>query len=97
MHARMARYQVDPQRCDEAVASFREAGAKIGALEGFESGYLLIDSDSGEVITLTFWDSHASLDASEMRATSARQGAVHDVDGEVAAVTRYDVVRELGA
>ena len=96
MHARMARYQIDPQRCDEAVASFREAGDKIGALDGFQSGYLLIDTDSGEVVTLTFWDSRASLDASEMRATTARQGAVRDVDGEVTAVTRFDVVRDLG-
>ena len=97
MYARMARYQIDPQRCDEAVASFREAGAKIGALDGFENGYLLIDTDSGEVVTLTFWESRASLDASEMRATTARQGAVREVDGDVNAVTRYDVVRELGA
>jgi heme-degrading monooxygenase HmoA len=96
MYARIARYQIDPHRCDDAVASFREAGSKIGALDGFQSGYLLIDSDSGETVTLTFWESRAALDASEMRATSARQGAVRAVEGTVDAVNRYDVVRELG-
>ena len=96
MYARIARYIIDPDRCDEAVASFGEAGTKIGALEGFESGYLLIDTDSGEVVTLTFWESQAALDASEMRATSARQGAVRAVDGNVDAVKRYDVVRDIG-
>ena len=96
MYARMARYHIDPQRCDEAVASFGEAGAKIGALDGFQSGYLLIDTDTGEVVTLTFWESQAAVDASEMRATTARQGAVREVEGDVDSVTRFDVVRELG-
>ncbi len=96
MYARVARYQIDPHRCDEAVSSFAEAGSKIADLDGYRTGFVLIDSDSGDVVTLTLWESQAALDASEMRATSARQGAVRAVEGTVGSVTRFDVVRELG-
>jgi heme-degrading monooxygenase HmoA len=97
MHARTARYSIDPDRCDAAVQSFSEAGAQIGAMDGFRGGYLLVDSENGEVVTLTCWESHAALDASDVRASSLRRDAVTVVEGSVESVARYDVVRELGS
>jgi heme-degrading monooxygenase HmoA len=95
MHARVARYRIEAERCNDAVASFSEAGAEIAKLEGFRDGYVLVDPDDGEVLTITVWDSHASLDASDMKATSARRRAAEAVDGTVEAVSRYDVAIEL--
>ena len=95
MYARVARYRIDPDRCDDAVESFREAGAQLAALDGFAHGYVLIDSDGGGVMTVTIWESQRALEASEMRATSVRQAAARAVDGDVESVLRFDVTHEL--
>jgi heme-degrading monooxygenase HmoA len=97
MQARVARYRIEPERCEDAVASFREAGAEIAKLDGFRDGYVLVDPDDGDILTITLWDSHASLDASEMKATSSRRRAAEAVDGSVEAVSRYGVAVELTA
>ncbi|MDX6543723.1 MAG: hypothetical protein QOK32_1326 [Gaiellaceae bacterium] len=95
MHARVARYRIEPDRCQDAVASFTEAGAEIAKLDGFRDGYVLVDGDDGEILTITIWDSNASLDASDMKATSARRRAADAVDGTVEAVSRYNVAVDL--
>ena len=97
MHARLARYRIDPDRCSEAIAAFGEAGAEIGQLAGFHGGYLLVDSETGDVVTLTLWDSAQTLDSSNTRASAARQRAIDAVEGEVVAVERFGVARPLGA
>ena len=95
MQARVARYRIEPERCQEAVASFKEAGAEIAKLEGFRDGYVLVDPHDGDILTVTVWESHHALDASEMKATSSRRLAAEAVDGTVEAVSRYDVAIEL--
>lgn len=95
MYARVARYRIDPDRCNDAVQTFRDAGAQLASLEGFAHGYVLIDSEGGDVITVTVWESQRALEASEMRATSVRQSAARAVDGAVEAVMRFDVTHEL--
>ena len=95
MHARVARYRIDPDRCSDAATAFGTAGNEIAELDGFRMGHVLIDSENGEVLTVTLWESRAALDASEVRATSARQRAMREVEGEVESVTRYDVTIDL--
>ncbi len=95
MVARVARYRIDPERCNDAVESFRRAGAGLAELDGFRSGYVLLDSDGGEVVTVTVWDSRAALEASDVRASRLRQEAIEEVDGSVESVGRYDVAVEL--
>ena len=95
MHARVARYRIDPDRCEDAAASFRVAGEEISQLDGFRDGYVLIDPDDGEVLTITVWDSRAALDASDMAATSSRRRAIQAAEGSVESVTRFDVAIEL--
>ena len=97
MQARVARYRIEPARCEDAVASFKQAGAEIAKLDGFRDGYVLVDVDDGEILTVTVWDSHASLVASVMKAISSRRRAAEAVDGTVEAVSRYGVAIELTA
>jgi heme-degrading monooxygenase HmoA len=97
VQARVARYEVSPERCDEAVDAFLDAAKDIAEMDGFESGYVFVDSETGETMTLTFWESAATADASATRATPARRRAVSAVDGEVASVQAFDVVREFGS
>jgi heme-degrading monooxygenase HmoA len=97
MLARVARYEVDPDRCDAVVDAFTSAGQDIAGLEGFESGYVLVDAETGAVVTCTFWADEQSLEASATRAAGARRQAIGTVDGDVVSVQTFDVVREFGA
>jgi heme-degrading monooxygenase HmoA len=96
MLARVARYEVPPDRCDEAVEAFADSGKEIASMDGFQSGYLFVDSESGETMTVVFWQSHAAAENSATHAATARWRAVAAVDGEVQSVQSFDVVREIG-
>ena len=96
MQARLATYRIDPDRCTDALSAFGQAGEEIAQLDGFIGGYLLVDGDAGDVVTLTLWDSGAAVDRSNVRASGARQRAVDSVGGEVVSVRRFSVARPLG-
>ena len=96
MFARVARYQMDPSRCNEAVESFRRAGNQISELGGFRGGYVLVDSEGGDVMTVTLWENRAALDATDVQASRIRQEAIQEVEGSLESVGRYDVAIELG-
>ena len=95
MHARLARYAIEPDRIDDAVEGFREAGRELAGLEGFRGGQLLVDAEAGTLMTLTLWENRAAVDRSEVRAATLRQRALRDVDGEVQSVTCYEVPFEF--
>jgi heme-degrading monooxygenase HmoA len=96
MLARVARYQVPPERCDDALREFGEASRSISEMDGLEGGYIFVDSESGTMLTVTVWRDQPTLDASEVRAASMRQRAAREVDGEVQSVWVFDVVRSFG-
>lgn len=97
MLARVARYAVAPDRCDDAVAALQLAAQEISAaMTGLSGGYIIVDSETGTTMTITLWETQAALDASETRAAALRQRAIHAVDGEVQSVQVFDVVREFG-
>jgi heme-degrading monooxygenase HmoA len=91
----VARYQVEPDRCDDAVRAFGEAATEIADMEGLEQGYICVNSEDGTVMTITVWRDQASLDASETRAVTLRQRAVREVDGELQSVHVFDVVHDF--
>jgi heme-degrading monooxygenase HmoA len=96
MLARVARYEIAPERCDEALDAFTSAGGDIAGMDGYHAGYVLVDPETGAVVTFTLWDDQQSLDASATRAASARRRAVAIVEGDVLSVQTFDVVRPLG-
>jgi heme-degrading monooxygenase HmoA len=96
VHARLARYAIDPDRIDDAVESFREAGRGLAELEGFCGGHVLVDADEGTLLTLTLWENRAAIDRSDVRAAALRQQAVRSVEGEVQSVVCYQVPIQLG-
>jgi heme-degrading monooxygenase HmoA len=93
----VARYEVSADRCDESVKAFLDSAREIVAMDGFDSGFVLVDSETGETMTVTFWESRAAADASATHAASARRRAVEAVDGEVQSVQSFDVVRTFGS
>jgi hypothetical protein len=96
VHARVARYAIDPDKLVDALDGLRDAGRELAALEGYKGGQVLVDYDDGTLITLTLWENRAAIDRSEVRAAQLRQRAMRAVDGEVQSVTCYDVPFEFG-
>ena len=97
MFARVARYEVPPERMDDAVKAFREAVVEIEGIEGLKGGSVLVDAEDGIVMLMTFWDSRAAMEDSEFKAAGIRQQAAKEVDGTVVSVHTLDVVAEIGA
>ncbi|MFL5931119.1 MAG: antibiotic biosynthesis monooxygenase [Gaiellaceae bacterium] len=96
MHARVARYAIEPDRLDDALDGLRDAGRELAELEGYKGGHVLVDYDDGTLITLTLWENRAAIDRSDVRAAQLRQRAMRTVEGEVQSVTCYQVPFELG-
>ena len=91
MFARVVRYTVDPERCDEALEAFEEAAKTIGDIDGIMGGYVMVDGEEGRILTLTIWDDQAKMEASEVRATRLRQEALRTVEGEIESVERLRI------
>ena len=96
MHARVARYAIEPDRLDDALEGLRDAGRELAELDGYKGGQVLVDYDDGTLITLTLWEDRAAIDKSEVRAAQLRQRAMRPVEGEIQSVTCYQVPFELG-
>jgi heme-degrading monooxygenase HmoA len=91
MFARVARYQIPEESLDDAVDGFREAIAQLSELQGSKGGYLLVDRDNSTALTVTFWESRAALESSDMQASRLRSQAVTPHGGEIQAVDRCEV------
>jgi heme-degrading monooxygenase HmoA len=81
---------------DEAVEAFREAVTQIEGIEGLKGGSVLVDAEDGVIMSMTFWDSRATMLDSEVQAAGLRQQAAKRVDGTVVSVHCLDVVAEIG-
>ena len=97
MLARVARYEVDSNRIDDAVNAFGEAAQEIESLDGFAGGYVLVDHEDGRTMTVTLWDNFAALENSERAAGKLRREAASSVGGTVLSVEKFEVAQELSA
>jgi heme-degrading monooxygenase HmoA len=95
MFARVSRYEVEPDRIDDAIEGFREASDALGQLDGALGGYLLVDPETGNSITITLWESRAALEGSDTKAASLRRNAMEASGGSVQSVEKYDVPVEF--
>jgi heme-degrading monooxygenase HmoA len=95
MLARVARYEVQPDRIDDAVQAFGEAAAQLEGIAGFAGAYVLVDPEDGRTMTLSLWSNAAALENSESVAGRARRHAAEAVGGSVLSVEKFDVAREL--
>lgn len=91
MFARIVRYSVDPDRCDEALAAFEQAAQQIGDIDGITGGYVMADGETGRIVTVTLWEDRQKMEASEVRASRLRQEALRSVEGDVESVERLRV------
>jgi heme-degrading monooxygenase HmoA len=97
MFARVARYDVQPDRTDEAIEAFRSAADELEGSEGLMGGYVLADREDGVIMSMTIWESRTALDRSEVKAAGLRQEAAKSVDGAVVSVHCLDVPIEISS
>jgi heme-degrading monooxygenase HmoA len=97
MFARVARYEVEPERTDEAIEAFRAAAEQLEGLSGLKGGYVLADWEDGVIMSMTPWESRAAMDQSEVKAAGLRQQAAKGVDGSVVPVHCLEVPIEIGS
>jgi heme-degrading monooxygenase HmoA len=88
MYARVSTYHGDIERLLEG---FRRTIEPLSGLEGFERAYFLTDSEGGQAMTVTLWESKAALAASEDWASKAREHAARDADATVELIDSYEV------
>jgi heme-degrading monooxygenase HmoA len=95
--ARVSSYEVPPERANDATHSFEHAIGQIRAMNGLAAAYLLVNAETGRVLTMTLWDTAAAMEASHVTASRLRTEAVRTVDGNVISIEEYEVAaRELG-
>ncbi len=63
MHARMKK-----SKLKQAMAEWGPATAGYKKQKGFHAGYMLVDPETGDVLSLTLWDSMAAIRANERSA-----------------------------
>ena len=97
MFARVARYEVEPDRTQEAIDAFHAAVAELDGTEGLEGGYVCVDYEDGAIMSMTLWQNRVAMDESERKAAGLRQEAAKRVDGRVVSVQSLDVAIEIGA
>jgi hypothetical protein len=95
MFARVARYKVPQSRFGEVIPAFKESVEGLRELDGHAGGYLIVDPENCTCLTLTLWESRASLESSEMRATRLRREAIDTVDGEILSVETGEVALDF--
>ena len=92
MFASVSTYQGPPDQIDEGVRYAQEnIVPTLQEVEGFEGVYLLIDRQSGKVLTITLWESEEAMRASEEEANRLRSESAEAGSQEVIGVERYEV------
>jgi hypothetical protein len=90
MYARVAVYEIPGHKMGEAVAAFGNAIDQIRELSPQEV-YFLVSRDDDRAVTMSIWDTAHAMEASRVRASGLRSGAVSVVDGSVQSVVEYEV------
>jgi heme-degrading monooxygenase HmoA len=69
--------------------------AVIGSMPGFRGAYHLVNRDSGEALSVSFWDSDAHADAGQEAVGERFRSGGHGGPGPTRS-QRFEVVRHLG-
>jgi heme-degrading monooxygenase HmoA len=96
MFARVARYEVEPDRTQEAIEAFHAAVAELEGADGLEGGYVCVDYEDGAIMSMTLWQNRMAMEETERKAAGLRADAAKQVDGRIVSVQSLDVAIEIG-
>jgi heme-degrading monooxygenase HmoA len=72
MFARVVTAQAGPQGLDGAIGLAREQLPGASRQPGFQGFYLLTNADTGQLITISLWETHEHMQAVEAQAAKTR-------------------------
>jgi heme-degrading monooxygenase HmoA len=95
MYARISTYEVPEEKRDDAVRAFGDALEEIRDAEGFAGGHFLVSCDGERAMTVTFWESRESMEASRVKASRLRTEAARQADGGVISSEEFEIAVDL--
>jgi heme-degrading monooxygenase HmoA len=97
MYARKSTTKGSPAQVDKAKQVMEtQAIPRVKEIPGFKGGYWLIDRETGEGITFTFFETEDHLKKSAETANQIRSSAVREIDAEVISVDEFEVALDTG-
>ena len=92
MHARMSTLEGLPDEMDEGLRQVREHVLPLlQQQDGFKGFIALGNHQSGELISITFWESEQAMRAREEVGDRTRRDAAEDTGDTIEDVERYEV------
>ena len=94
MFARVSHYQGG--NVEDVRRVLEQIGDQTRSLSGFQKGYFLVDSASGKGLSITLWDSEASMQASAAGVNPLRAQLAQAFGGTgQPTIETYEVVGEI--
>lgn len=98
MHVRKTATKGSPDQIDAAKRVIEtQVIPKAKDIPGFKGGYWLINRETGEGVSYTFYDSKESLQGSAGAATQIRGDAMRDIGAELTSVEEFEVAVDTGS
>jgi heme-degrading monooxygenase HmoA len=97
MVARVSTYAGPASRLDDFVGGLRQNMGMLREFAGFEGAYMLVDPETGDAMTVTFWDGPEAEVASSEQASRWRREAANSTEHSVESVAVFEVAVEVTA
>jgi hypothetical protein len=95
MYARVVSINVRPGGMDECIRIFKEVnGPSIARQAGFDHGHWWVDRDSGEAVSVTFWDTAEHEQASRANIPALIEGMAHVLGSHEVSQRSYERVHD---
>ena len=96
MHARLSTFEGSPDQTPEQIdESLRQAREELlpqaKQMDGFKGAIILVDRQSGNSRSITFWESEEAMRASEEAANRVREESAEAGGETIVGVERYEV------
>ena len=91
MFARVTTMKGSPNNVDDGIREFKNQPQRYGRQDGFIGKYLLVDRTSGEMISITLWETEGHLQATAATASQQRQRNVQAAAAAPPSVAIYEV------
>jgi len=95
MVTRVSTYAGAADRLDDFVRGLEQNMWALRETGGFAGAYMLVDRETGDAITLTFWDSREAEGETAEQASRWRQEAARSTEHAVESVAIFEVAVEV--
>jgi heme-degrading monooxygenase HmoA len=92
VHARLSTFEGSPDQIDESLSQVREEILpQAKQMDGFKGVIILLERQSGNSRSITFWESEEAMRASEEAANRLREESAEAGGETIVGVERYEV------